>query len=119
MRPFTQPDRKLIRAALDQAGSSGLRVHIGLALPEWGNGDPAEAHSDAFVAGAIAASEHSFDALLADFAGLPAWAGCYLSLGRPELQISFEYTQYMMPNGPGGPAAAALHDAYAAWRRMQ
>jgi hypothetical protein len=73
-------DRSLLRAVLDQAASSGIRVHIGLALPEWGNGDETLARDATFVDGAIAASKASLDALLADFAGHDAWAGCYLSI---------------------------------------
>jgi hypothetical protein len=73
-------DRGLLRAVLDQAATSGLKVHLGLALPEWGNGDQTLANDTAFVDGVIAAGKQSLDALLVDFAGHAAWAGCYLSL---------------------------------------
>jgi len=32
-------------------------------------------------------------------------------------QITYEYTHFMMPSGPGGSAAAALHNSYANWLR--
>jgi hypothetical protein len=67
-------DRDLLRAVLDQAQSSAIRVHVGLALPEWGNGDETVARDATFVDGAIAASKTSLDILLADFAGHAAWA---------------------------------------------
>jgi hypothetical protein len=73
-------DRSLLHAVLDQAASSGLHVHLGLALPEWGNGDETLARDASFVDGAIAAAKTSLDTLLMDFAGDRAWTGCYLSL---------------------------------------
>jgi hypothetical protein len=73
-------DRALIRAVLDQAATSGLKVHLGLALPEWGNGDESLASNASFIDGAISASKQSLDMLLQDFAGHAAWSGCYLSV---------------------------------------
>jgi hypothetical protein len=73
-------DRALIRAVLDQGATSGLAIHLGLALPEWGNGDERLASDASFVDGAISASKQSLDSLLQDFADHPAWAGCYLSV---------------------------------------
>jgi len=73
-------DRALLGALLDQASALGLQVHLGLALPEWGNGDVAAADDPAFIDGVIEASEQSFDGLLAEFGQQPAWTGVYLPL---------------------------------------
>ncbi len=73
-------DRALLRAVLDRAAQDGLAVSLGLALPEWGNGDVSAAVDADFVDGVIAASKSSLDTLLSEFADESAWTGCYLPL---------------------------------------
>jgi hypothetical protein len=73
-------NRALIAAVLGQAEKSGLKVHLGLALPEFGNGVVRHAGDPKFVNGVIDASKDSLDQLLKDFTNSESWVGCYLSL---------------------------------------
>jgi hypothetical protein len=70
----------LIEALLDEAARHALRVFIGLALAEGGNGDLQAAQDRAFVTAVIDASMTSATRVHDRYGASPAFAGFYLPL---------------------------------------
>jgi len=89
--------RPLIEAVLDAAAGEGVRVFVGLALPESANGDPRAARDEALMAAIIERSKESAVRVFDRHGASPAFAGVYLPLetwtpGSPgELGLLPEY----------------------------
>lgn len=74
-------DPALIQAVLDEARTKHMQVHIGLALPEVGNGDPSYATNSAWISSLISADKSSFDGLWSSYASYVndgTWKAVYL-----------------------------------------
>jgi hypothetical protein len=65
-------------AVLDAAANHGMRVWIGLVLPEHGNGNVSAAADPGFISNLVAQSQASADRVYANFGSHPAFAGWYL-----------------------------------------
>jgi hypothetical protein len=70
----------LIEAVLDEAGKHAMRVFVGLALPDVGNGDPQAAQDAAFVALCIDKSTQSATRVRDRYGAAQAFAGFYLPI---------------------------------------
>lgn len=77
---FAAVKRALIAAVLAEAEEHAMRVFVGLALPDAGNGDPQAARDASFVSTVVAKSLESASRVHERHAASPAFAGFYLPL---------------------------------------